>query len=205
MPRPPTASRTAPAADPAPIPFVVGPPEPGVVAQALGALPGLELALPDIGHSAHVRLELPLGRGPAAFMGGKSALWAWRSHRQGEAPAHALGPPQVGREVIGVQRSGSVTVLQGLRVMTLSDEERRWGMTLGSVSGQVYRVWEKLSVEWLPDDRVVFQVSSHHEVAPAGARLRRRGLLSPLLLAARRGTVQGYLRAMQEVRDTSED
>lgn len=187
------------------MPYVVGTPEADVIARALGTLPALALALPDIGKSAHTRLDLPLGRGQAAFVSGRSALWAWRTHRQGETPAHAFGPPQVGREVIGVQRTGPVTVLQGCRVMTLNEEERLWGMTLGSVAGQVYRVWEKLLVAWRPDDRVIFQVSSHHEVASAGVRLRRRGLLSPLLLAARRGTVQGYLRAMQEVQDTSDE
>lgn len=191
-----------PAADPpedAPVPaeprpYVFGQANESTVDATLQSLAALDVIVPDIGASTHLRLQVNLGQGEGAFLNARSALWSWRPHRQSGVRVHTHGPPVIGRDLLLEQRIGLVTVLQGCRVMTLTEEDRCWGFTLGSLDGQVYRLWERLLVEWQADGQVTLFISSHHELG-----LRGFGLVAPLLNSARRGTVQGYGRGMTDL------
>lgn len=175
----------------APRPYVLGALDQATVDASLRALAGHEPELPDIGSSTHMRMMIELGEGESTFLNARSALWSWRPHRQAGVKVHTHGPPVVGRDVLLEQRAGLVTVLQGCRVLTLLESEHDWGFTLGSLSGQVYHLWERLLIERHPDDRVTLLISSHHEVA-----LRGFGLVGGILNSARRSAVQGYARGM---------
>lgn len=177
-----------------PRPYVFGQVGESTVDATLQSLAALDVVVPDIGASNHLRLQVNLGQGQGAFLNARSALWSWRPHRQSGVRVHTHGPPVIGRDVLLEQRIGLVNVLQGCRVMTLTEEDRCWGFTLGSLDRQVYRLWERLLVEWQEDDRVTLLISSHHEQG-----LRGFGLVAPLLNSTRRNTVQGYARGMTDL------
>ena len=193
LPAPLPAPEAVPEARPpaGPRPYVLGALDQETVDASLRALAAHEPELPDIGSSTHMRFLIELGEGESTFLNARSALWSWRPHRQAGVRVHTHGPPVVGRDVLLEQRAGLVTVLQGCRVLTLLESEHDWGFTLGSLSGQVYHLWERLLIERHPDDRVTLLISSHHEVA-----LRGFGLVGGLLSSARRSAVQGYARGM---------
>lgn len=173
--------------------YVRGETDDETIEVTLQSLAHLNLAIPDLGRAQSLRFQVNLGRGQSAFFNVRSSLWSWRPHRQSGMFLHTHGPPVVGRNLIFEQRVGLVTVLQGCRVMALTEEDRMWGFTLGSLEGQVYRLWERLMVEWREDDSVILHVTGHHEVAQRGF-----GLIGPMLSSARRNIVQDYARGMAE-------
>lgn len=177
-----------------PRPYVVGAVPEGLPLITLRSLSQLELALPAENAVGRLTKQAVLGQGEACFLRAQSALWTWRTHRQVNMEAHAEGPPSLGRHVLIEQRIGPVTLLLGCRITEMIEEERRWGFTLGSLSGQVLQSSEHFLVEWQADDQVVFSVDTQQQLA-----MPNLTFLAPVYSALRRKFKQGYIRNMLEL------
>lgn len=95
-------------------------------------------------------------------------------------------------------RLGGLSVDAELRVISVTEEERRIGFSLGTVGGSVVSGEESFLVEWRGDDEVWFTVRAFdapvalaYRLAPALTRRRRRQLF------------RGYLRAISPMFTTS--
>lgn len=183
-----------PALSPQPRQYLRGVPDPETVRVTRQSLAELPLNLPSDEMGTPLSARELLGYGEAYFLRAQSALWAWRTHRQANLQLHTDGPPMQGRNVLVEQRLGPLTLLLGERVTRLTESERHWGFTLGSLRDQVFRSQETFLVEWQDDDAVIFSFESRQQIA-----LPNLGLLGPVHSAVRRVITQGYLKNMREM------
>ncbi|RJF73279.1 DUF1990 family protein [Deinococcus cavernae] len=190
----PAASGTPPVPAPEPRPYVIGSPPEGLPAATLRSLTRLDIRVPPDRTAGVIRGQAELGQGEPCFLRAQSALWSWRTHRQANMDIHSHGPPLPGRNALVEQKIGPVTLLLGCRVLDMVEEPRRWGFTLVSLDGQVLLLRETFLVDWQPDNRVVFSLSTQQFLA-----MPNLTFLAPVHAALRRKFKQEYIRNMQEM------
>lgn len=179
---------------PEPKPYVMGAVPEGMIEVTFHSLSELPLSLPAPQSAGLLSAQMVLGRGEACFLRAQSALWSWRTHRQTNMEVYAEGPPSPGRNALLEQKIGPITLLLGCRVTGLIEEDRRWGFTLGSLSGQVLRSREHFLVDWQPDDTVLFTLETQQQLA-----MPSLSVLGPVYSALRRRFKQGYIRNILEL------
>lgn len=180
---------------PEPRAFVLGGEvSPALAWETLQSLAAREVLPPEPGVRGR-HLQVHLGSGEGIFLHGQSALWAWRPYRAPGLVLHTLGPPVPGRDLLMEQRSGLITVLQGCRILSITEQPRRWGFTLASVDEQVFRLREELLVAWEDDDQVWLHIRSQWQLNVEGAMT----VFGAGLLNMRRQALQHYVRSMRDL------
>jgi uncharacterized protein (UPF0548 family) len=112
-----------------------------------------------------------LGRGKAVFERASAALRAWIHFDLGwvsAAPGGSLAP---GALVAVVSRTFGLYTVNVAKILTVSDEPRRFAFTYGTTTHHVERGEETFSITWHPDDRVTYEVWSYSKPAHPLVRL----------------------------------
>jgi uncharacterized protein (UPF0548 family) len=101
----------------------------------------------------HDRYSVSLGKGDTVFNRGRDALKFWQAHRFVGA---TLAPDKpeivVGTDVIVALRVGLVSVVVPCRIVSVADEESRYGFAYGTLPGHPERGEEAFHVVRSTDD-----------------------------------------------------
>jgi uncharacterized protein (UPF0548 family) len=145
----------------------------------------------------HDRYETRLGRGHETFRRAVEGLKAWETHR---LPGVRVFPQ--GQEI---QTGGTVVVTLGTpllalaapcRIVSVVDEEGRWGFAYGTLPGHPEQGEEAFVVSISPDETVQFEVVAFSH--PGDLLVRLSG---PIGRAIQKGGTNGYLRALRRFVD----
>lgn len=129
---------------------------------------GLPFTYPDVGATRddrapagfnHDHNRQELGRGEAAFARACDAIRAWKMFPAPLAWIEPLPIPIRDGELAGViVRAMGLWWLNAARIAYVIDEPRRFGFAYGTLPGHVEAGEERFLVEWLPDDRVWYDL-----------------------------------------------
>ena len=148
--------------------LTIGPPRPEQIDRVLEegragsptyAEIGASLAanLPD-GYG-HIRESAALGSGPAAFDRAVTGLRQWEGHRHAGITVHPRDEaPAPGATVALVIPAGFTTLTIANRVITVVDDERRFGFVYGTLPGHGEQGEEAFVINRHDDDTVTFDI-----------------------------------------------
>jgi uncharacterized protein (UPF0548 family) len=141
----------------------------------------------------HDRYSVRLGEGDMAFDRGRDALGTWQAHRHVGATLAPDDPEiAVGTDVIVAMRVGPVFVVAPCRIVSVTDDESRYGFAYGTLPGHPERGEEAFHVVIARDGEVTFEVVAFSRPAD---RLARLG--SPVARLIQTRITRGYLEGVR--------
>ncbi|SDQ10931.1 DUF1990 family protein [Quadrisphaera sp. DSM 44207] len=181
----------------------IGRPSPVRLQAALEHAEGQDLTYPEVGATAgdlpsgyaHVRREVPLGRGEEAFARAAEQLLGWRMHSRAGLLVRAGTPAaQPGTTVVLAVPLGPLWRLAPCRVVRTVHEPDRRGFAYGTLPGHPERGEEAFVVERAASGAVVFRLTVFSALQTLDARV-----LPPLSRAVQRHYTRRYLTAMRDL------
>jgi uncharacterized protein (UPF0548 family) len=137
----------------------------------------------------HDRYSVRLGEGDTAFNRGRDALKTWQAHRHVGATLAPDNPAiAVGTDVIVAIRVGLVSVVVPCRIVSVTDNENRYGFAYGTLPGHPERGEEAFHIVRTMDAAVNFEVVAFSRPADWLARLG-----SPVARLIQTRITRGYL------------
>jgi uncharacterized protein (UPF0548 family) len=141
----------------------------------------------------HDRYETVLGHGTETFRTAVQGLKTWKAHR---LPGVRVFPQdqeiQTGSTVIVTLGSSRFALAAPCRIVSVIEEQTRWGFAYGTLPGHPEQGEEAFVVSCSPDEVVTFEVVAFSR--PGDPLVRLSG---PIGRGIQRGGTNGYLRALR--------
>jgi uncharacterized protein (UPF0548 family) len=141
--------------------------------------------------------ETILGHGFEAFGRAVRGLKAWEAHR---GPGIRIFPKgqdiTTGATVVVTLGSARVALAAPCRIVSVIDQETRWGFAYGTLPGHPEQGEEAFVVSLAPDGTVRFQIDAFSR--PADPIVRLSGAIGRAL---QKGGTKGYLRSLRRYVD----
>jgi uncharacterized protein (UPF0548 family) len=104
----------------------------------------------------HNRIQL--GTGETTFRKAVEAIKNWKAYALGWTQIYPNLQPEQGQTFcVAVNHFGFYS-LSSLRIVYVVDEPKRFAFAIGTLPGHVEKGEERFMVEWLPDDRVYYDL-----------------------------------------------
>jgi uncharacterized protein (UPF0548 family) len=148
----------------------------------------------------HDRYEIDLGHGQETFQRATAGLKAWEAHHLPGVQVFPDGQKiQTGATVVVTLGTSLLSLAAPCRIVSVIDEETRWGFAYGTLPGHPERGEEAFVVSIASDEKVRFEVVAFS--LPDDVIVRLSGPIGRAIQT--RGT-NGYLRALLRFVDQSE-
>jgi uncharacterized protein (UPF0548 family) len=145
------------------------------------------------------RYEIDLGHGTETFQRAIAGLKGWEAHR---LPGVRVFPNdqeiQIGATVIITLGTSLISLAAPCRIVSIIDEETRWGFAYGTLPGHPERGEEAFVVSMALDEKVRFEVVAFSRPNDLVVRLS-----GPIGRAIQTSGTNGYLRALRRFVDQS--
>jgi uncharacterized protein (UPF0548 family) len=145
----------------------------------------------------HDRYETDLGHGTEIFQRAVKGLKAWETHRLPGVRVFPEGQEiQTGATVVVTLGTSLLALAAPCRIVSVIDEETRWGFAYGTLPGHPERGEEAFVVSMASDEKVRFDVVAFSRADDLLVRLS-----GPIGRAVQTGGTNGYLRALRRFVD----
>lgn len=149
----------------------------------------------------HDRYETLLGQGPETFRRAVTGLKTWKAHR---LPGMRVFPDDqaisTGATVVVTLGTPIVALAVPCRIVSVVDEQTRWGFAYGTLPGHPEQGEEAFVVSMSTDQNVRFEIEAFSR--PGDPLVRLSG---PIGRSIQKGGSSGYLRALQRFVDEDVD
>jgi uncharacterized protein (UPF0548 family) len=149
----------------------------------------------------HDRYETVLGNGPDTFRRAVAGLKNWAAHR---LPGVRVFPDnqeiRTGATVIVTLGTPIVALAAPCRIVSVIDEQTRWGFAYGTLPGHPEQGEEAFVVSMSPDQIVRFEIEAFSRPGDPIVRLS-----DPIGRGIQKGGTGGYLRALKRFVDEGAD
>ena len=169
----------------------------------LGALASAELTYRELGATRgelpsgyeHLRRDVSVGTGPAAFARATAALLAWRMHRGAGLTVTASGPAAAPGVIVLLRAGwGPLSVVVPCRVVYCIDQPDSRGFAYGTLPGHPEQGEEAFVVQLLPNGDVRLLISAFSRHASQAARAA-----GPLTRKAQAFITDRYISALRRL------
>lgn len=138
--------------------------------------------------------HVDLGHGQAAFQRARAGLQQWAAHRgAGVEVTPADADLVVGQTVGLVVRIGGLYMRAACRIVSTTNEERRFGFAYGTLPGHPECGEEAFVVHWNDDDRITFDICASSKPRHPLVRLG-----APVARVMQKRATRNYLSALQQ-------